>query len=290
MRNLLRADLYMKSIPASINCNGILIELDSPKIMAIINLSENSFYKHSIANSEKSLFTAVEGALEQGAHIIDIGAMSSKPGSELLSHQDEQRQLIWALNLLRKQFSDVVISVDTPRASTAQVCLDLGVHMINDIYGASLEPEIIDVLASYSVPYVLMHMQGMPADMQQNPSYDDVILEICDFFIHKIEIFRSRGVVDIILDPGFGFGKTLDQNFEILKYLESFQFFDCPILVGVSRKSMIYKLLDSNPEEALNGTTACHVYALERGANILRVHDVKAAREAITIFEKIKGI
>lgn len=273
----------------TINCGGELIDLSEPKIMAILNITPDSFYdggKHVSLNDIKSY---VNEMIEEGADIIDVGAYSTRPGANDVSATEELERLIPVLKMLRKDFSKLIISVDTFRSEVAQrVVDDFNVDIINDISAGELDKEMFHTIAKLQVPYIMMHMQGTPQTMQKDPQYMNVIQEIMKYFSQKIDALKLLGVNDVILDPGFGFGKTVDHNFQLLKYLSDFKLFELPVLAGVSRKSMINKVLEISPDKALNGTTVIHTMALLNGANILRVHDVKEAKEAILLTSKYK--
>lgn len=256
--------------------------------MGILNLTPDSFYDGGKFMEEKAMVSRVKKMLEQGASIIDIGAMSSRPGAKFVSEQTEIKRLVPAIRLLVKKFPGIIISVDTFRASVAEKSLDAGASIINDISAGAFDKNIFSVAGRNKVPYILMHMKGTPQTMQKNPVYKNVTIEVLDFFQRKIEKIRKAGVHDIIVDPGFGFGKTVDHNFELLHNLEIFKITGCPVLAGLSRKSMINKVLSVSPGKALNGTTVLNTLALLRGAVLLRVHDVKEAREAIRLVNYFK--
>ena len=267
----------------TINCRGSLLSLDEPKIMAILNLTPDSFYDGG-RWTDKNVLTRVEQMMTDGADIIDIGALSSKPGADFISTEEELSRLLLPLKSIIKEFPKAIISIDTWRSEVVKASYDEGAHIINDISAGNFDEKLFETVAKCGMPYILMHMQGKPQNMQIQPAYDDVCTEILDFFIQKIELLYSVGIKDIVLDPGFGFGKTLEHNYELLAGLRNFDFLNLPILTGVSRKSMICKLLHCKPEDALNGSTALHMLCLQNGATILRVHDVKEAREAIKIW------
>jgi len=271
---------------STIRCKGKLISLQKPLVMGILNLSPESFYMHTDSESDH-VIKWVAKMIHDGADIIDIGAASSKPGAEEISLEEELRRLLPPLETLVSAFPQAVFSVDTYRATVAEAALQVGAAMINDI-SAGEDPQMFALIASRQVPYIMMHKKGSPADMQLNPEYDDVLSEVQDYFIHKVHQAREAGIHDILIDPGFGFGKSLTHNYHLLNGLEAFQVIDCPILAGISRKSMICKVLQVNPEKALNGTTALHMTALMKGAKILRVHDVKEAKEAVKLFEALE--
>lgn len=268
----------------TIQCNGKLITMDKPLVMGIINVTNDSFFKGSRFRFPFSIARRAEQIIEQGGDIIDIGACSTRPGSKPISEQEELKRLTKALHAVRKKYPDVLISVDTFRSSVAKrVVSDFKVDIINDISAGELDPAMFETIAELGVPYILMHMKGTPENMQLNPHYDNVIRELILFFNEKIEKLKQLNVKDIIIDPGFGFGKTIDHNYTILKNLETFQLLELPILVGISRKSMIYKPLNIKPDLALNGTTVLNTLALLKGASILRVHDVQEAVETIKL-------
>lgn len=273
----------------SLNFRGNLEDINRPKIMGILNATPDSFYDGGKHNSLSAAIENVKKMLKNGVDIIDLGAYSSRPGANHISEQEEIDRMLPVLTEILKQFPQTKISVDTFRSKVAEVAIEAGALMINDISAGNMEPDIWSVAAKYKVPYVAMHMQGTPQTMQKDISYNDILDDIILELSKKINLMTQAGIYDIIIDPGFGFGKTLDQNYHILKHLKDFEFLGHPLLVGVSRKSMIYQLLDSTPQEALNGTTAIHMWALNNGANFLRVHDVKEARETITIWEKLKN-
>lgn len=273
----------------TINCKGKLINLKSPKVMGILNITPDSFYDGGAYQSDKALLNQVDKMLNEGATFIDVGAYSSRPNADDISIDEELSRLIPVLKLIDSKFdNDILISVDTFRSKVAQEALSHGAVMINDISAGQIDPKILDVIAQDQVPYVMMHMKGNPQTMKSLAQYDDVVLEVKAYFSEKVRLARDKGINDIILDPGFGFAKTIDHNFEMLNKFELFNDLDLPILCGVSRKSMIYKTLKTTADQALNGTTALHSLALYKGANILRVHDVKEALECIKLSEKLK--
>ncbi len=274
----------------SIVLNQKLVSLQAPIVMGIINLSPDSFYVSSVAKAQTNLLKKVEKHGIEGALIVDIGAMSSRPGSQFISSEDEFAIYKQFLPLAIKEFPNVFFSIDTHRSKIAKYCLDQGAAMINDITAGLGDETMFDVIAEFQVPYILMHMQKSPDVMQDKPDYKNVVLEVLDFLIQRVGELRERGVHDIIIDPGFGFGKTIEHNYQLLKGLSDFRILDCPILAGISRKSMIYKTLEITPEMALNGTSALHMLALMNKANILRVHDVKEAMEVVKLYELIKSV
>ncbi|QFQ13333.1 dihydropteroate synthase [Pseudoprevotella muciniphila] len=270
----------------TININGTLLDLQKPCVMGILNITPDSFYAESRKTIERDIVSRARQILEEGGTIIDVGAYSTRPGAEEVSEEEEMKRLHKALGLLRKELPDAIVSVDTFRADVAKMCVEeYGVGIVNDISGGTMDNRMFETVAKLNVPYVLTHIKGTPQDMQDEPHYDDLIREVFLYFSEKINRLHDMGLNDIILDPGFGFGKTLAHNYELMSNLQMFREFEVPILVGISRKSMIYKLLDTTPQEALNGTTALNTIALLKGANILRVHDVKAAAEVVAIVE-----
>ena len=257
--------------------------------MGILNITPDSFYEGSRKQTEEQVVSRVQQIVDEGGTIVDVGAQSSNPTSELLSAETEIERLRFALGIVNKHFPEVMISVDTFYGDVARFCVEEhGVSIINDVSGGQIDPNMFATVAKLNVPYILMHMRGLPQTMQQLTNYDNFIQEIFYYFSEKVTTLNRLGVSDIIIDPGFGFSKTVEQNYELMASLKGFSIFDLPLLVGVSRKSMIYKLLDSTPAESLNGTTALNAFALQHGANILRVHDVKEAVETIKIAEMLE--
>lgn len=276
--------------PRYINVNGRLMDLSEPQVMGILNVTPDSFYAGSRMETEKDIINRLHQITSEGASILDIGAYSSRPDAEHISTEEEMNRLRTGLDLVRKYQPEAVVSVDTFRADVAKMCVEeFGAAMINDISAGQLDAAMFGTIAQLGVPYIMMHMQGTPQNMQMNPHYDNLLKEVFLYFAERVQKLRDLGVKDIIIDPGFGFGKTLEHNYELMNHLDEFQLFELPLLVGISRKSMIYKLLGTTPEEALNGTTVLNTLALMKGANILRVHDVKAAKEAVTLIEKMKS-
>lgn len=267
----------------TIQIQGKLIDFSNPKLMGILNLTPDSFYDGGKFEDKKAASVQVKKMLDEGADFIDVGAMSSRPGSKLLSSEQELERLLPVLEYLLEQFSSKYFSVDTFCSRVAQKVLSMGVPMINDISCGNADPEILAVVSEFDATYVMMHMQGMPHYMQNKPTYENTVQDILHFFSKKISEANEAGINNLIVDPGFGFGKTIDQNYEILSHLNVFKTLELPILVGLSRKSMIYKPLSITPNEALNGTSVLHTKALLQGANILRVHDVKSAKECIDL-------
>ena len=273
----------------TINCLGQLIDLSSPKVMGILNVTPNSFYDGNRYNSENLILAQVEKMLSEGATFIDLGAYSSKPNAELVSEEEEMARLIPVLQSVLKHFPETMLSIDTFRSNVAKISLDSGAAIINDISAGTMDENMFGVVAHFHAPYIMMHLRGTPQTMTTLTQYDDILKELLYYFSEKIAKARSFGISDLIIDPGFGFAKTLDQNYEVLQKLELFQNLDYPILVGISRKSMVYKVLESSADAALNGTTVLNTIALSHGANILRVHDVKEAVESVKLFEKMAG-
>ena len=271
----------------SINFNGNLLNLNTPIIMSILNTTPDSFFDGGNYNSLERALKKVETDLELGATIIDIGGYSTKPYGKEVSIDEEIKRTIPYIEAIIKRFPQVNLSIDTFRGKVASLALQAGAGMINDISAWNIDDEMIEVILQHKVPYVLMHMKGNPKTMQNQPHYENLIKNILDFFVKKIDILKSNGLKDIIIDPGFGFGKTVDHNYSILSNLNSFQILNCPILVGISHKSMIYKKLKISKLNTLNGTTALNMYSLLKGAKILRVHDVKQAKECIILNEAI---
>jgi dihydropteroate synthase len=266
------------------------IDLTIPVVMGVVNVSPDSFYDGGKLQDEKTLLATVEKMVENGVSILDIGGVSTRPGSQLVSTKTELERLLPAVHAIRKNFPDIPVSIDTFRSWVAVRIIDeIGPVMVNDISGGSLDTKMFETIGKLKVPYVLSHIQGTPGTMQDNPQYDDIIREISNYFADKVKRLTKFGVEDIIIDPGFGFGKNLDHNYELLNRLDSFKVFQLPVMVGLSRKSMIWKALEITPETALNGTTVANTLALMGGADILRVHDVKEAVEVIKIFCEIKA-
>ena len=276
--------------PLYINVNGKLMDLSEPQVMGILNVTPDSFYAGSRGVTNGYILDRCQQILDEGASIIDIGAYSSRPNAQHISAEEEMSRLRTGLELIRKNHPEAIVSVDTFRADIARMCVEeYGVAIINDISAGNMDEQMFSTIARLGVPYIIMHMKGTPQNMQENPQYDHFLKEIFYYFSEKVQKLRDLGAKDIIIDPGFGFGKTIEHNYELMNHLEEFHLFELPILVGISRKSMIYKLLGSNPEEALNGTTALNTIALTKGAHILRVHDVKEAVECVKIVQKMKA-
>jgi dihydropteroate synthase len=271
----------------TINCAGKLLSLETPQVMGILNVTPDSFYTGSRLKDEAAILQRAEQMLEEGAVILDVGGMSTRQGAQTPAEEEELSRVLPAVKAISRHFPAAIISVDTLRASVAKAAVEAGAAMINDVSAGRIDPEMYATVAGLGTPYVLMHMQGVPQNMHLNPHYDDVVLEILDFFIAEAGKLRALGVKDIILDPGLGFGKKINHNFELLRNLHAFGILDMPIMVGVSRKSMIYKTLDISPEEALHGTAALHMLALQQGARILRAHDVAPALQVIQLWKAI---
>lgn len=274
----------------TINLNGLVLNLAQPVVMGILNVTPDSFFDGGKYRTEKKVISRAEEILEQGGTVIDIGALSTQPGSEAISTKEEIDRLLPAVKAVKKRFPEAFVSIDTYRSWVAlKVIEDCGPCMVNDVSGGNFDAHMFDTIGKLGVPYVLMHMQGTPLKMQENPEYDDIIREISLFFTDRVKKLAKAGVNDVIIDPGFGFGKNLEHNYELLNRLDSFKVFQLPLMVGVSRKSMIHKLLGSNPGEALNGTSVVNTLALMGGADILRVHDVREAVEAIQIMNMVRS-
>jgi len=277
-----------KEIKMNINCNGNLIDLTTPKVMGILNVTPNSFYDGGKHKEINSIIHQVDKMLSEGADFIDIGAYSSKPSAEFVSEDEEINRLVPIVKSLVETFPNIVLSVDTFRAHVAKAAVENGVALVNDIAAGLLDDKMLETVAELKVPYIMMHMRGNPQTMQSLTDYNDIVKEMIFYFSERIQKARSFGISDIVIDPGFGFAKTLEQNYEVLHKMELFEMLELPILVGVSRKSMIYKVLENSPQEALNGTSVLNTIALQKGAKILRVHDVKEAVECIKLVSKLK--
>lgn len=275
----------------TINCQGQLIDLATPKVMGILNVTPNSFFdggKHKPGPSgESEMLSQVGKMLSDGATFIDIGGYSSKPSAEFVSEEEELNRIVPVVQSIMKHYPEAILSIDTFRSVVAATCIDNGAAIINDISAGILDDKMMDVVAKYNVPYIMMHMRGTPQTMQSMTNYDDIVKEMLFYFSERIHKARSLGINDLIIDPGFGFAKKLEQNYEVLQKLQLFEMLELPLLVGVSRKSMITKTLDISSNEALNGTTVLNTISLTKGAKILRVHDVKEAMESVTLFNKI---
>lgn len=271
----------------TINCKGHLLDLSSPKVMGILNITPDSFYDGGKHTSEKAILKHVECMFLEGATFIDIGAYSSKPGAEFVSEDEELVRILPIITCILKEFPEALLSIDTFRSQVAKECIQMGAALINDISAGKLDDAMLETVAHLHVPYIMMHMRGTPQTMQKQTVYNNLVKDILFYFSERIAAARQLGIVDLVADPGFGFAKTLEQNFELLNQLELFNILELPLLVGVSRKSMIYKTLQSSASEALNGTTVLNTIALQKGANILRVHDVKEAIETIQLVQSL---
>lgn len=272
----------------SLNCKGRLIPLTQPMVMGIINVTPDSFYENSRAGDDQEVLKAAEKIINEGAAFLDIGGQSTRPGSIRVNAADELKRVLPSIESIHRHFPEAIISIDTYHAAVAKEAVAAGAHIVNDISAGSMDPEMIHTVAALQVPYICMHMRGEPGDMQQMAHYDNVTREVLDFFIRKTDELNQAGIVDVLIDPGFGFGKTAAHNFRLLKELATFKILERPIVAGLSRKSTVYKTLGVPVEEALNGSTVLHTLALLNGANILRVHDVKEAMEIIRLLEAIK--
>ncbi len=274
--------------PITINCKGKLIDLFTPKVMGILNVTPDSFYDGGTYKDESAILKQVETMLSEGATFIDVGGYSSRPGADEVSEQEELKRVVPIVELILKYFTDTLISVDTFRSEVAKQSIEAGAAMVNDISAGKLDDNMMSTVGKLGVPYIMMHMKGNPQTMQQQTDYDDLLMDINLYFAERIAAAHKAKINDIIIDPGFGFAKTLEQNYKLLNHMELLQITDQPILAGVSRKSMIYKALGTTADNALNGTTALHMIALEKGAKILRAHDVKEAVECVTLFNQLK--
>ncbi|HEV8284968.1 MAG TPA: dihydropteroate synthase [Chitinophagaceae bacterium] len=273
----------------TLNCNGKLLVIDRPLVMGIINATPDSFYKASRSSNTDEILVQTEKMIAEGADIVDIGGQSTRPGSLPISADEELKRIISGIEAVHRNFPEVIISVDTYYACVAEKSIQAGASMINDISSGAMDKEMIEVVSRLKVPYIAMHIKGTPQTMQQLAGYDNVCLEVLDFFIKKKAECKKAGICDVIIDPGFGFGKTIDHNFELLKNLLVFKMLEAPIMIGVSRKSSIYKTLGISIEQALNGTTVLNTIALMNGATILRVHDVKEAKETVKLLSLVNG-
>ncbi len=279
-----------KTVHYTLNVRGRLLDLSKPQVMGILNVTPDSFYAGSRMETEEAVRRRVRQIIAEGGSMIDVGAYSSRPGAADVSAEEEMERLRRGMRIVREEAPEIPVSVDTFRADVAKMAVEeLGVDIINDISGGELDKEMFKTVAKLGVPYILMHMKGTPQTMQQAPHYEDLMKEVMLYFAEKVQQLRDLGQKDIVLDPGYGFAKTIDHNYELLKHQEMLEVFELPLLVGVSRKSMIYRFLGSSPEEALNGTTVLNTIALQKGANILRVHDVKEAVEVVRLVEKFSN-
>jgi dihydropteroate synthase len=268
----------------TLNCKGKLLTIEQPLVMGIINATPDSFYKGDLKAGLQKIVEKAGKMIIEGADIIDIGGQSTRPGSTRISASEEIQRVIPVINSIVANYPQIILSIDTYHSQVAEAAIKAGASIVNDISAGSLDPEMINCVSSLNVPYICMHMKGTPENMQNNPTYEDLVKEVLDFFINKIDQCKRAGIKDLVIDPGFGFGKTIHQNFILLKQLSVFKILDQPILAGLSRKSMIYKTLGIDVSQALNGSAVLNTIALQQGASILRVHDVKEAKEAITLF------
>ncbi|GAA4960719.1 dihydropteroate synthase [Algibacter aquimarinus] len=271
----------------TINCKGKLIDLSSPKVMGILNVTPDSFYDGGVYKNDSEILNQVENMLNEGATFIDVGAYSSRPNANHVSEDEELKRILPIVNSLLKSFPDILLSIDTFRSEVAKQCIEAGACMINDISAGKLDNNMLQTIANLQVPYIMMHMRGTPQTMQKQTSYDNLVKDILFYFSERIATAKTLGIIDIVIDPGFGFAKTLEQNYELLNKLELFKMIEKPLLAGISRKSMIYKKLGTSANEALNGTSVLNTVALQKGASILRVHDVNEAMECIKLVESL---
>lgn len=274
----------------TINCRGKLLDLRSPVVMGILNITPDSFFDGGKYTDETALLQQAEQMLKDGAAILDVGGMSSRPGAEIISVEEELNRVVPAIASLHRHFPEAIISIDTIRGEVAAQGVEAGASIVNDISAGAFDDTMYDTVAYLRVPYILMHMKGSPKTMQDAPDYEDVVQTVLDFFIREVGKLRELGVVDIILDPGFGFGKTVEHNYQLLKQMQIFKMLDLPLLAGLSRKSMINKVLKISSKNALNGTTALNILALQQGAKMLRVHDVRPAMEVIQLWEQYETV
>lgn len=270
----------------TLNCKGKLLVIDKPVVMGIINITPDSFYEGSRKQSIKDIVEVAAAMLADGAAILDIGGQSTRPGSERLHTEQEKQRVLPAIEAIISAYPDAIISIDTYNAAVAEEAVQAGAAIVNDISSGDMDEAMLPTVANLKVPYICMHMQGTPDNMQQHPQYTDVTAQVLDYLAQKADACKRAGINDMIIDPGFGFGKTIEHNFTLLRQLSAFKILNCPVLAGLSRKSTVYKTLGTTAENALNGTTVLNTIALMNGADILRVHDVKAAAEAIALFKK----
>ena len=273
----------------TLNLCGSLLVLENPVVMAVININTDSFYEKSRFTERGGILKQAETHLREGATFLDIGGMSSRPGAPISNAKDEVEKIVPVIKSLKKEFPDAFISIDTVHSAVASAAYQEGAVLVNDISAGAIDPDMFPFLAKTNIPYVLMHLKGVPRNMQVNTNYKDVSLDVLDFLILKYQALKELGVKDIIIDPGFGFGKDVVQNYELLQNLSIFKILECPLMVGLSRKSMIYKVIDGTPEDALHGTTALHFFALQQGALILRAHDVKPAIDTIRVWKALEN-
>ena len=273
----------------SINCKGTLVDLSKPKIMGILNLTPDSFFDGGKYNNEDAALKQCEKMISEGADFVDVGTYSSKPGANEISEDEELNRLLPTLERILKEFPETFFSIDTFRSTVALKALDRGAALINDISAGNLDPKMLETVGKYKVPFIAMHMQGTPSNMQDDPRYTNANAEILRWLSLRSKVLQEQGIRQLVVDPGFGFGKTVEHNYQLLKSLDTFKSIELPVLAGVSRKSMIWKTLSNSPEESLNGTTALHAWALSGGAHILRVHDVKEALETVLLFNAMQS-
>ena len=273
----------------TLNLCGSLLVLENPVVMAVININTDSFYEKSRFTERGGILKQAETHLQEGATFLDIGGMSSRPGAPISNAKDEVEKIVPVIKSLKKEFPDAFISIDTVHSAIASAAYQEGAVLVNDISAGAIDPDMFPFIAKTNIPYVLMHLKGVPRNMQDNANYKDVSLDVLDFLILKYQALKDLGVKDIIIDPGFGFGKDVAQNYELLQNLSIFKILECPLMVGLSRKSMIYKVIDGTPEDALHGTTALHFFALQQGALILRAHDVKPAIDTIRVWKALEN-
>ena len=273
----------------TLNLCGSLLVLENPVVMAVININTDSFYEKSRFTERGGILKQAETHLQEGATFLDIGGMSSRPGAPISNAKDEVEKIVPVIKSLKKEFPDAFISIDTVHSAVASAAYQEGAVLVNDISAGAIDPDMFPFIAKTNIPYVLMHLKGVPRNMQDNTNYKDVSLDVLDFLILKYQALKELGVKDIIIDPGFGFGKDVAQNYELLQNLSIFKILECPLMVGLSRKSMIYKVIEGTPEDALHGTTALHFFALQQGALILRAHDVKPAIDTIRVWKALEN-
>jgi dihydropteroate synthase len=273
----------------TLNLCGTLLVLENPVVMAVINITADSFYEKSRFTERGSILKQAETHLQEGATFLDIGGMSSRPGAPVSVAKDEVEKIVPVIKSLKKEFPDAFLSIDTVHSAVANAAYQEGAVLVNDISAGAIDPDMFPFLAKTNIPYVLMHLKGIPRNMQDDTNYKDVSLDVLDFLILKYQALKEFGVKDIIIDPGFGFGKDVVQNYELLQNLSIFKILECPLMVGLSRKSMIYKVIEGTPEDALHGTTALHFFALQQGALILRSHDVKPAIDTIRVWKALEN-
>lgn len=276
-------------VKSTLNINGNLVSLDKPQVMGILNITPDSFYSESRLNQATAILKKAEQMISEGAFILDIGGYSTRPGADDIPTEEEIKRVVSAITMIRSEYPETLISVDTFRAQVAKAAIESGANIINDVSGGNLDTQMFKTVAELQVPYVLMHMRGTPQTMKTLNQYDNLIIDISKELAAKCQVLKSLGVADVIIDPGFGFAKSIAQNYELLRQLGFLKRLGYPILAGLSRKSMIYNTLNGTPEEALNGTTALNMIALQNGANLLRVHDVKEASETIQLFNALNA-